>query len=127
MAQLGDFLKSINFSKQDVFAQDPTAENDYVPFVVNRSLSYFVDTLQLANEVNLRHDLPHQMQFDFLRLTARKGKRFKKWEKKQQQDQQLKAIKEYYNVNSNIAEQYRQLLTEQQIQTIEQRVDKGGK
>jgi hypothetical protein len=90
-----DFVNSINFNKTDLF-QDPQADKDYIPFVVNRSLSYFHDTVLLSNEMNIRHDLSKQQQFDFLRLSVTKKKRFSKWGKKEEWSDQHTAIQQYY-------------------------------
>ena len=47
--------------------------------MVNRGLSYFNDTILLANEMNYRHNIPARMQYDLLRTLGRKRKRFSKW------------------------------------------------
>jgi histone deacetylase complex regulatory component SIN3 len=45
MANLGDFLKAINITKENLLEEDSLTEKEYVPFVVNRTLSYFPDTV----------------------------------------------------------------------------------
>lgn len=54
----------------------------YVPFIINRSLSYFNDTVLFANEMNRHHSLPPKMQYDFYRHAMRPRKRFSKWAKR---------------------------------------------
>jgi len=86
-----DFLNSINSaSKKSLFAGGNALEEganpespskSYVPFVINRSLSYFQDTILLANEMNINHHLPPKMQYDFLKNAAKPRKRFAKWAK----------------------------------------------
>ena len=47
-----DFVNSINFNKHDLMTgteNDELAEKSYVPFLTNRSLSYFTDTILYAN------------------------------------------------------------------------------
>ena len=52
--KLTDFLNSINHTKDDLFSDDDEyAEKLYQGFVVNRSLSYFPDTVFHANEMNI--------------------------------------------------------------------------
>ena len=46
-----EFLNSINHSKKDVMVDDLT-EKSYNSFMVNRSLSYFPDTVGFANVMN---------------------------------------------------------------------------
>ena len=66
MAKLGDFLTAINLSKKNLMEEDPLTEKEYPPFVINRSLSYFEDTVLHANEVNLRGHLDSRLQNDYL-------------------------------------------------------------
>ena len=46
--KLSEYLNAINHSKDDLLV-DEHAEKKYVPFVVNRCLSYFPDTIMQAN------------------------------------------------------------------------------
>jgi len=51
-----DFVNSISFAKKDLMTNtenDDLSEKGYVPFIVNKSLSYFADTLLHANEIML--------------------------------------------------------------------------
>ena len=77
-----EFLNAINTTKKDVIVDDIT-EKAYNSFMVNRSLSYFNDTVVLANEMNRYHHLDNKLQFDFLINMVRKRKRFSKWIKPQ--------------------------------------------
>ena len=59
-----DYLNSINVSKQNLMRgsnDDAVAEKDYVPYMVNRGLSYFQDTVVIANEMNVHHDLDKKL------------------------------------------------------------------
>ena len=50
-----DYVNAINFNKQDLMTgteNDELAEAGYVPFLANRSLSNFADTIMYANEMN---------------------------------------------------------------------------
>ena len=66
--KLGDYLNAINYSKDNLL-EDEAAAKGYVPFVVNRCLSYFPDTILQANEMNLLPNADKKMQFDYLRIT----------------------------------------------------------
>ena len=70
-----DFVNSINFTKKNMMrdtANDDLAEKSYVPFLTNRSLSYFTDTLLYANEMNKLHQLDNKLQYEFFLNTIRK-------------------------------------------------------
>lgn len=121
-----DFVNSINFSKENLF-QDPQAEKDYVPFLVNRALSYFPDTVLLANEMNCNSTIPKKWQFDFYTNAVSKRRRFSKWAKKEQSSADLAAVQEFYKYSSERALEAISILTKEQINFIKQQMDKGGK
>jgi len=111
---LGKVLESINYTKEDVL--DPQGK-DYVPFIVNKSLSYFMDTVAYANEMNKHPFLDKRMQYDYLKWSIRKRKRFSGWVKKDKSDV-IDAIIKYYDVSYRKATEYERLLTEDQKQEI---------
>jgi len=111
---LSKVLESINYTKEDVL--DPNGK-DYVPFVVNKSLSYFMDTVAYANEMNKYPFLDKRMQYDYLKGSIRKRKRFSGWVKKDKSDV-IDAIIKYYDVSYRKALEYEKLLTEDQKQEI---------
>lgn len=119
-----DFLNSINDTKVDIMTEDN--HNAYVPFVINRSLSYFPDTVALANELNTRHHIDKKLQYHFLLNIIRKRKRFSKWVKADK-SADLDAVKEYYGYSEEKARSIMPLLSADQIDTIKQKVSKGGK
>jgi len=120
-----DFLNSINMSKKDLM-EDPETENQYVPFVVNRSLSYFPDTVALANEMNKYHHLDNRLQYSFLINTIRKRKRFSKWVKPDMENN-IEKVKEYYGYSMDKARQVMPLLSTDELNIIINKVDKGGR
>ena len=111
---LSKVLESINYTKEDVL--DPNGK-DYVPFVVNKSLSYFMDTVAYANEMNKYPFLDKRMQYDYLKGSIRKRKRFSGWVKKDKSDV-IDAIIKYYDISYRKATEYERLLTEDQKQEI---------
>lgn len=116
-----DFINDITYNKNNVMTEDN--EKDYVPFVVNRGLSYFIDTVFQANEMNANHPLDHRLQFDYLLNSIRKKRRFSKWNKKQDL-QVLEAIQEYYGYSINKAKDVVSILNDDQIESIKNY--KGG-
>lgn len=121
-----DFVNSINFDKKDLF-EDPQAEKDYVPFLVNRALSYFHDTVFYANEMNRLNHIDKRMQFDFLRQSVSKRKRFSKWAKKSTVTDDLAAVQQYYKYSADKALEVMSILSEEQLKHIKQQMDKGGR
>jgi hypothetical protein len=125
MANLGDFLKAINLTKENLIENDALAEKEYVPFVINRTLSYFPDTILYANEMNLRGHLDNRLQNDYLLNSIRKKKRFSRW-LKAEKNEDIDAIKEYYSCNHMKACEIAKILTDEQLSLIHERLNRGG-
>lgn len=121
-----DFVNAINFGKQNLF-EDPQAEKDYIPFLVNRALSYFPDTVLYANAMNINNTTPKQWQFDFLRNSIPKRKRFSKWAKKDSHSEDIAAVSNYYKYSMEKASEIISLLSDKQIEYIKQQMETGGK
>ena len=120
-----EYLKAINDTKQNIMVDD-ISEKQYNAFMVNRGLSYFYDTVLLANEMNTCHHLDSRLQFDFFINTIRKKKRFSKWLKAEEADN-IKVVKEYYGYSNEKARQALTLLNNEQIEQLKAKVYKGGK
>ena len=119
-----EYLNSINYSKEDIMVDD-IAEKAYNPFMTNRSLSYFQDTVFFANEMNRYHHLDKKLQFSFLINIVRKRKRFSKWIKPEL-DSDVDVVKEYYGYSNEKARQALALLSPSQIEELRKKVSKGG-
>ena len=120
-----DFVNAINVTKKDLFEEGYT-EDDYVPFLVNRQLSYFMDTVFFANEANSTlKDIPKRAQFDFLRLAIDKRKRYAKWGK-QKSDKDVELVQRRYGGTRQVAEELLKLLTKDDLQALRVSEDTGG-
>ena len=97
-------------------------------------MSNFRDTLFYANEMNLNAHLSDKLHYHYLFYSVRKTKRFQK--KKTDDDKRLEAsmkrehelvslIQEHYKYNVTKARQALAVLTEEQINTIRKRQQKG--
>lgn len=117
-----DYLNSINTTKKDIMEQEST----YNPYMINRGLSYFNDTVLYANEMNRYHHLDNKLQYHFLINSIRPRKRFSKWLKKSDPDS-VEVVKEYYGYSNEKARQVLSLLSDMQINELKQRLYKGGK
>ena len=122
---LFDYLNSINDTKVDLMVDEET-EKPYPPYVINRGLSYFQDTILLANEMNRYPALDKKLQYDFLRLTIRKKKRFSKWDK-EVKSEDINLIKRAYQCNETRALEALALLSVEQIEIMRKRYSFGGK
>ena len=119
------YIASINNTKKDLMTDD-VAEKEYSPFMINRGLSYFSDTVMLANEMNRASHIDHRMQYDFLRLAIRPRKRFSKWMKKTV-PARIETIKEYYGYSDAKAEAISDLISDDDIKAMKVVLSKGGK
>lgn len=123
-----DYVNAINQNKRDLMTgteNDELAEKGYVAFIVNKSLSYFPDTVMYASEMNVQHHLDNKLQFHYLLNSIRPKKRFSKWVKKQE-DNDLDAVIQCYGYNRVKAEQALSLLSPEQLKEIKKRLNKGG-
>ena len=127
MINLSEILSSINHNKENILRdRDEREEKQYAPYVINRCLSYFPDTIFLVNSMNCIPNVDKRMHYEFLLTSVRKRKRFSKWLKKEQ-DIRLDWIKEYYNVSEKKAREYISFLTDEQIEDIKSRTTYGDK
>ena len=115
---LSEVLNSINYSKEDIFGSLPqVTDKEYAPFVVNKCLSYFPDTILQANNMNISHHIDNRMQYHYLMFGLRKRKRFSKWSKSKQ-EQDIEAIKSVFGYSNAKAEECIKILNEKEIEDI---------
>ena len=120
-----DYVKAASYSKKNIMVDD-VAEKAYAPYIVNRALSYHLDTVLFANEMNINHDMDNRLQFDFYINTIKKRNRFSKWHKVID-DNDVNIIKQAFNYNKKRAEEVLSLLSKDQIQSLKNRMNIGGK
>ena len=127
MYELKDYLNTINYQKKNLMdADDEMWEKKYPPFIVNKCLAPFPDTIFLVNEMNKHHQLDKKLQFDFLLNSLRTRKRYTPWLKASKQ-KNLEYVKEYYGYNNEKAKSALKILNDDQIKTIKDSLNKGGK
>lgn len=117
-----DIINNISESNKEIEFH----EKDYVPFVVNKGLSYFVDSILYVNEMNMRPGIPKQQHYDYLHSSLRKKKRRSKWFKKTKHDD-VDLLMEYYKYSQKKAEEALKILTDEQISEIRRMQYTGGK
>ena len=127
MYELKDYLNSINYGKNNLMdSGDPMWEKKYPAFVVNKCLAPFGDTIQLVNEMNRNHHLDKKLQYDFLLNSLRTRKRFAPW-MRSSKSKNLEYVKEYYNYNNEKGQSALNILNNEQIKVIKEKLNKGGK
>lgn len=128
MSSIWDYVNAINHNKKDLLRNtenDDLASKSYNGFMINRSLSYFIDTILYANEINKYPQLDNLLQNDYLLNSIRAKKRFSKWSKREM-DSDLEAVKVYFGFNNRKAETALSILTREQLDEIHKVLDKGG-
>ena len=127
MYELKDYLKAINVSKESLLdSEDEQWEKKFAPFIVNKCVAPFEDTVMLVNEINQLHHLDKKLQFDFLINSLRPRKRYAPWMKAKKL-KNLEYVKEFYGYNNEKAKIALDILTDEQISAIKQKMIKGGK
>jgi hypothetical protein len=120
-----EYVTAINYTKTNMIVDEET-EKDYLPYMSNRSLSYFQDTVAVANAMNQYHILDKKLQFDFLINIVRKRKRFSKWIKPEVVTD-LEVVKEYYGYSNEKAKQALSVLSTEDLTELSRRMYKGGR
>ena len=127
MYELKDYLKAINQTKEPLLdTEDEQWEKKYPPFIVNKCIAPFPDTVMLVNEINQLHHLDKKLQFDFLINSLRPRKRYTPWMKAKKLEN-LEYVKEYYGYNNEKARNALNILNDEQISSIKTKLNKGGR
>ena len=118
-----DFVNLVLHNKKP---DDELDFKDYAPFIVNRSLSYHIDCVLYANEMNLWPSTDKDMQYQYLLNSIRPMKRkFAPWQKSKN-DENIDCVKTYFGYSNQKAKDALLILTDEQIAEIKRRTDKGG-
>ena len=125
--ELKDYLKSINRTKEKLMDNDDELwEKKYPPFIINKCLAPFPDTVHLVNEMNVNHHLDSKLQYDFLLNSLRPRERYTPC-LKAKKIKNLDYVKEYYGYSNEKAKVALDILSDEQIETIKNSLSKGGK
>ena len=124
---LTKYLTAINYSKEKLLdTDDRDWEKKYPPFIINKGLSYFSDTIKYANEMNRLHHASKHMQFSFFLNSIKSRKRFSKWLKSSKM-KDLDVVKQHFGYSNKRAQEALSILTKEKIDYIKERLYKGGK
>ena len=122
-----DYVNSINHKKNNLMNgsdNDELSEKLYTPYVVNKALSYFADTVMFANQINQLHGVDSKLQYEYLLNSIKPKKRFSKWVKREDNDE-IEMIKLYFNYSDKKARQVYNLLSSDQINNIRNELVRG--
>jgi len=130
MPKLTDYLTSINQSKTNLMEGDSDdarqAVKEYQPYIINRCMAGHQDTIMIANEMNMRPYMSKKAQYGFYLGTVRPRKRFAPW-LKPEQEKNLELVKLFYQCSNTKAKDILNILTQDDIECIRIRTEKGGK
>ena len=119
-----EIVKAVTHTKENLMV-DVHAEKGYTPYMVNRALSFFVDTVFQANEMNRNYHLDNKLQFDYLLNNIRPRKRWSQW-LKPVKIANIDIVKEYYEFSNEKAKNALEILSVDQLEHIKQKLDIGG-
>ena len=124
--ELKEYLNAINFTKKNLMdSEDKLWQKKYPSFIVNKILSGFQDTVMLVNEMNRNHFVDKDMQFHFLLNSIRSKKRFSPFLRANKL-KDIECVKEYYGYSNDKAKSALDILTNDQIKLIKEKLYKGG-
>lgn len=121
-----EFVNAINYTKQDLFEQEPISESQYPRHIIDLAMSQYPDTILFANEANAMQNVPAHAHFKFYLHLVDKKRRYAKWGKLER-DSKIELIMQYYNYNREKAMQVVDLFTDEQMQSLEQKLQHGGR
>jgi DNA-binding LytR/AlgR family response regulator len=118
-----EFLDSINHTKKDIMTDEN--EKQYNAYVVNHFLSGSVDAVLPANEMNCLPFLDKRLQYDYLKHSIRKQRRYTKW-LKNEKTEDLQLIQKYFSYNIEKARDVVNILSKEEMQKIREHFYIGG-
>jgi hypothetical protein len=120
-----EIVPSILQTKKNVF-NDERDYRDYKAYMVNRALSFHMDCVLYANEMNLYPGLDSDMQYQYFLNTIRPMKRkFQPWQR-QEVLKDLECVKQYFGYSDEKAKDALRILTDDNLAEIKARTNIGG-
>jgi hypothetical protein len=122
-----EVIPSILQTKKNVLVDEfDIKEYKKQAYMVNRSLSYHMDCVLYANEMNIHSSIEPDMQYQYLLNTIRSMKRkFQPWQKSEA-EKDLECVKQYFGYSNEKAKEALRILNDEQIAEIKTKTAKGG-
>ena len=96
---------------------DKVRRKDYSPYLINKALSYFPDTILQANQMNMASFIDIQAQYDYLFYAVRKRKRYSKWYKGHTSEM-ISILRDVLECSPRAAEVYLLMLSKDEIKKL---------
>ena len=104
------FFNDITYSKENIM-ESMDIEDKYVPYSMNKNLSYSAEWIMSVNVMNGNSHLPKRLQYDyFINSIRRRSRKLESWIKPEKSDA-LESVKEYYNYSNQKAKDAMLLLS----------------
>jgi len=111
-----DIVNNINEKKGHI--ADVVSEGGYIPWVINKALSFHSSDVLYANDMNMAaNELTFQMQYDYFYYAVPRGKKWSKWPKFKITDDE-KAVMGYFECSWFKAKENIRVLTSPQLKEI---------
>jgi len=123
--KLSQWMNSITYNKNNLLKDDNELITQYKPYIINKCLAAYPDCILLVNEMNLNSNLDSDMQYNFYINIIRKKRRYNPWVNKDKIDH-LDNVKIYYNYSTSKALKALEILTKDELQFINEKLDTGG-
>ena len=122
-----DYVKSIQKSKIDLIrkSNNINAIKDYNPYLTNKALSFYADSIFYANDMNFYNQLDKDQQYGYLINTVRSMNRQFTWFKREK-DSDIETIMKYYSMNRQRARETIKFLSKDNIKNIKAQLNEGG-
>jgi hypothetical protein len=120
-----EIIPSILKTKKTVFETEIDYK-DYNPYIVNRALSYHLDCLPYANEMNILNGLDKDIQYQYYLNSIRSmSRKFQTWQKAEVL-KDLECVKKFFGYSNEKAKAALRILTSDQLDEIRKITDTGG-
>ncbi len=116
-----DYVRAIN-AKSAI--DTSSLDKDYVPYIVNKAMSYYPDTIGVANLLNECWSMPKRAQFDVYMQAVRQKRRYTPWIKPDR-SADIQIISDFYKYSRAKAEEALDILTSDQIAELKKLLKDG--
>jgi len=118
--ELFDYLNGLTHKKEEQNFEDEEVSKGYFPYIISRWISMTEAFIPLVNEVNKYSDIPKQQHYNFFLTTIPKRKNFFEYIKKKKEvdDAEKKLVAHYFECSLKEAEEYCDILDNEQIKEI---------
>lgn len=119
-----DIVNNISNSR-DELEFDSEVNKVYNQFIINLALSYYPDTILIADELNKHKNITNQQHYAVLFHSVAKRKRFSKWVKSKKHDD-LDLISRFYKMSNRKALEILPFHSDSDLMMIKSKLDTGG-